>query len=150
VRRTDRRGSGGFTLLEVLVALAIVALGLMAAFGQLNQTASTAARLRDKTLAHWVARDRLTELRLQREFPPLGNRSGEVDLADVTWKYTLRVEETPRPDVRRVEVEVAFADQPDRTITRLTGFLANLPVPTGPPAPPDADWFIVDPDAASD
>jgi general secretion pathway protein I len=148
--RTDRSPSAGFTLLEVLVALAIVALGLMAAFGQLNQTASTSARLRDKTFAHWVAQDRLTELRLQREFPPLGNRSGEVEFAGVAWKYTLRVEATPRPDVRRVEVDVAFAERPEARLTTLTGFLGQLPVPPGPAAPPEADWFVIDPDALPD
>ena len=55
----------GFTLLEVLVALVIVGLGLMAVFSQLNQTIMTASMLRDRTLAHWVAVDRITELRLE-------------------------------------------------------------------------------------
>jgi len=148
--KTEPARTGGFTLLEVLVALAIVALGLMAAFGQLSQTAGTATRLRDKTFAHWVARDRLTELRLLREFPPIGNRSGEVEFADVTWKYTLRVTATPRTDVRRVEVDIAFASQPEQRLTTLTGFLGQLPVPTGPAAPPEADWFIIDPNALPD
>ena len=54
----------GFTLLEVLVALAIIGLGMVAVFSQLNQSLLAASRLRDKTLASWIALDRITELRV--------------------------------------------------------------------------------------
>ncbi len=142
-----RTESRGFTLLEVLVALAIVALGLMAAFGQLNQTAATATRLREKTFAHWVAQDRLVELRLLREFPAVGNRSDEVEFGGVAWKYTLRVSQTPLEGLRRVDVDVAFADRPDRVITTLSGFLRRPPaVPPAAGAAPE-DWYVLDPDA---
>jgi len=117
----------GFTLLEVLVALVIVALGLIAAFGQVNQTVMTASRLRDKTLAHWVAMNEMTRLRLQGEFPPVGDRSDEVEMARTTWRYTIKVVKTEMATFRRVDISVSFADRPDTVVTTLSGLLASQP-----------------------
>lgn len=134
------RRNSGFTLLEVLVALAVVALGLMAVFGQVSQSATAANRLRDKTLAHWVAQDELTRLRLMGEFPAEGKRSDEVELARITWRYTVVVAKTPVENLRRVDVSVAFADNPDRVVTSLTGFLGR-PQAIDLKAAPAADWI---------
>ena len=133
-----------FTLLEVLVALVIVALGMIAVFGQLSQSATAATRLRDKTLAHWVAMDRLAELRLLREFPAEGERTEDVEMAGIEWRYTIRVANTPIEDLRRVDVSVAFADAPGQAVSSVTGFLAQV-TGGGTTLPKTADWYFVDP-----
>lgn len=136
----------GFTLLEVLVALVIVALGLLAAFGQVNQTLTTASRLRDKSLAHWVALNEMTRLRLLAEFPAIGSRSDEVELSEFNWRYTIKVVKTPAEALRRVDISVAFADRPDAVVTTLTGFIGRpVTAPQAAPGPDDADWYLAEP-----
>lgn len=135
---TEPVRQSGFTLLEVLVALVIVALGLMAAFGQVNQTLTVSSRLREKTLAHWVAVNEMTRLRLLAEFPAIGSRSDEVEMARTTWRYTINVVKTPLDALRRVDVSVALADRPDSVVTTLTGFLARPP--DGKPPADQANW----------
>lgn len=144
---TDSPRQSGFTLLEVLVALVIVALGLMAAFGQVNQTLTVATRLRDKTLAHWVATNEMTRLRLLAEFPAIGSRSDEVEMANTNWRYTIKVVKTPVEALRRVDISIAFAERPDRVVTTLTGFLGRPPAATqGAGTPVDqADWYCPEP-----
>ncbi len=115
----------GFTLLEVLVAMVIVGLGLMAVFGQMNQSLLATAALRDKTLASWVAVDRISELRINGEFPEVGQRRDEVELAGQRWSYTLKFSDVGVADFRRVDVSVAHGDQPDRVLIEVAGFLAR-------------------------
>lgn len=140
---TEPVRQSGFTLLEVLVALVIVALGLMAAFGQVNQTLTVSSRLREKTLAHWVAVNEMTRLRLLGEFPAIGSRSDEVEMARTSWRYTINVVKTPLDALRRVDISVAFADRPDSVVTTLTGFLGRPQAAAqGGAAPADqADWI---------
>lgn len=115
----------GFTLVEVLVALAIIAFGLIAVFSQLGQSATAAARLREKTLAHWVAMEKLTELRLSGSFPGVGTSSDEIEMANTRWRYEIRISATEGSELRRADVSVAFADDPDRPVATATGFLAE-------------------------
>lgn len=134
--------AGGFTLLEVLVALVIVGLGLMAVFSQLNQTLITASMLRERTLAHWVAMDRIAELRLAGQLPDVGETSDDVEMAGVEWTYLLKFSDVGIENFRRVDVTVSFADRPDRVITELAGFLGAAPEGVGPP-----EWSPLDQNA---
>ncbi len=114
----------GFTLLEVLVALVIVSLGMIAVFGQLNQMLSASGRLRDKTLAHWIAVDQITELQAIHAYPKVGERSDEVDMARATWSYTVKTSQIGDLAMRRVDVTVAFSDTPDQILAEVSGFIA--------------------------
>ncbi len=125
------------------MALAIVALGLTAAFTQLNQTLSAANRLRERSLAHWVAMDRMAELRLAGEFPAVGDRSDEIEIARVNWRYVIKVSQTPVENLRRVDISVAFAEQPERVVETLVGFLRR---PAAAASAPLGSWLPVDPD----
>jgi general secretion pathway protein I len=118
----------------VLVAVAILAIGLAALFGQISQSVFTARYLRDSTLAQWVAVDRITELRLENRFPDIDETDGEIDMASQSWRYTLIISETLWPDLRRIDVSVSFADTPDSMISKATGFVGRPG--TGEPLPP--------------
>ncbi len=125
----------GFTLIEVLIALAIIAFGLIAVFGQLNQSALAAARLRDKTIAHWVAMNLLTERRLSGEFPGTGTESDEVEMARTVWRYEIEFSETAVANMRRADVSVAFAVDPDRPVATASGFFMESPSGAGATLP---------------
>ena len=124
------------------MALAIVGLGLVAVFGQLNQTLIAASIMRDRTLAHWVAMNRLAELRLSGELPEVGERSDEVEMGGVEWSYELKFSEVGLENIRRVDVAVSFADSPDRVVTELIGILGKSPQQAAP-----AVWTPLDPNA---
>jgi general secretion pathway protein I len=139
------RHPDGFTLIEVLVALAIVAFGLLAVFGQLNQSVTAASYLRDKSLAHWVAMNRLAELRVSRAFPDAGTASDEVEMANAQWRFEETFSETDVPAIRRVDIMVAHADDPERPLAKAVGFLVQQDAAAAPSAGPS--WAPVDPDA---
>ena len=125
MRRCRRRGLGshGFTLVEVLVALAIVSIGMVAVIQAVGQTASNGAYLRDKTIAHWVAMNQLTLMRLGQAPIVDGTSSGEVDMAGERWKWTAVVVQTPVASMKRIDVAVRFADgDEDSQLAMVTGF----------------------------
>jgi general secretion pathway protein I len=117
----------GFTLLEVLVALAIFAVASVALLAAQNAQLRTDGRLADKTLAHWVALNRLAELQLQGAFPEIGQITTASSMGDRQWLITAKVQGTPSPDVRRITFSVAPKtddfDGEASSVTELTAFL---------------------------
>ena len=95
----------GFTLLEVLVALAIVALGLSAAFAATGQAARSAEQMRTRALAQWAAADALVALRLA-ESPPSGPARREEEIGGRVWWVEYRVQESAAATLRDVEVSI--------------------------------------------
>jgi general secretion pathway protein I len=124
------RQNAAFTLLEVLVALAIVALGMMAVTTQVNQSVAASVYFRDRTLASWVAMNRVTELSLSERWPEVGESNGDVEYAGIRWRWEQRVSPTAVQSLRRVDVSVALADQPERTLHTASAFLGQ-PTPAG-------------------
>jgi general secretion pathway protein I len=100
----------GFTLIEVLVALAIVVIGMAALLGAMTSAADTSIYLRDKMFAEWVALNRVEEVRLQFRKPGKGKSDGEVEYAGRRWRWEQEVLETEIPGILRVEVRVRPAD----------------------------------------
>lgn len=114
----------GFTLVEMLVALAIVAVALTAGMRALAQAADGAGTLKARTLAMWVAQNRLASAAFATELPPTGRRHGEAAQAGVAFVWRENVAATPNPVFRRLDVEVAEAAAPDYVLARLTGYVA--------------------------
>ncbi len=102
----------GFTLLEILVALAIVSIALSAIVNEVSNNINNAAHLRDKTLAHWVAMNKVVELRTAEDWPSPGETHGDALMAEQEWHWSVKVSTTEDEDVRRMDVEVR-ADEDD-------------------------------------
>ena len=113
----------GFTLLEILIALAIVAIGLGAAARATLQVTSGAEEMRFRTLAIWIAEDRIADHMVRGSLPSLGSAHGAVIQANMPFVWQEAVADTADPFLRRVEVSVRAASQPDYVLARLTGLV---------------------------
>ncbi len=108
------KSSRGFTLVEVMVALMVIAIALPAMLKALYQQVDATGYLRDKSMAQWVATNKLTEVRLQlnRGAPFFrGERSGTEEMADNEWFYWMDSQPTEVPDFFRLEIAVATEEE---------------------------------------
>ena len=117
----------GFTLLEVLVALAVLAIAMGAIIHAATQSINTVATLRDQTFAGWVALNQVNALLLEKKpWPEEGSRTGSVELANRTWRWEARFFKTEDPDLRRVEVTVR-ASETGLELDKLIAFRGKPP-----------------------
>ncbi len=127
-----RLRGGGFTLIEVLAALVIVALGMLGVIQAVAQTARNGTYLREKTLAHWIAMIVITERRLLDSPPDVAETSDEVEFAGQRWRWTMSVTQTQVDSLRRMDVSVRPADAPEgRSLATVTGFYGTAISHTG-------------------
>ena len=124
---THCRVHGGFTLLEVMVALAVLAIALAALIKGVSDNTANAAHLRDKTLAHWVGMNVAAEQRLSASWTEKKTLRGEEEMGNHTWYWRASITETFDEDVRRLDVEVRGSDE--RDVTPLVTLVAFLPRP---------------------
>ena len=115
----------GFTLIEILVALAIVAVALAAGMRALAQSADSATALKARTLGLWVAQNRLAAAQVAAPWPATGDYRGNATQAGALFLWRETVTTTPNPAFRRIEITVMEPDRPDYRIARLVGFLGN-------------------------
>lgn len=119
-----RQRGAGFTLIEVIVALAVIAVVMAALHTASRSAIRGGGYLEERTLAHWIAANELARMQLDATWPDIGNQEGFVDMAQRRWHWQARIEPTPEPDVRRIEFSVALlvADQAAHRAA-LTGFV---------------------------
>lgn len=113
----------GFTLLEVLVALAVLALAMAALVRTASQETRSLADERERTLAQWVAANAIAETRLATPLPSSGERSGEVEMGGRRWRWDLRISMATDDGIRRLDVVVRPAQSSEPLLT-LSGFAA--------------------------
>ncbi len=132
----------GFTLVEVLVALMVVAIGLAALMVAVSGTARTSGYLRDKTLAQWIAINRLSEVRLGSSNKFAQNAdTGELDFAGRKWHYDTKYFDTSISTMRRVVVRVYAGDAKTKgnPLAESSSFIGAA---LGLPGSSNGDWTI--------
>ena len=122
-----RQPPAGFTLVEVMVALAVVALAVPALLFTLFQQLEGTEYLRDRSMASWVAANRLNELKLvvaKQGAVPEGQLSGETRLAQRDWYWWIEQEGTEVPGFIRVDINVATEETAEPGLHTLTAFIS--------------------------
>ena len=131
VQRSVRRSLSGFTLIEVLVALTIAAVALIAALRATATLTQGAQDMRLRAYALWSAENRLATIRLSSEWPEVGRRRFDCPQGGVALRCEEEVFATPNIFFRRVEISVRAADAPVESdaprLARLVGFATNVP-----------------------
>lgn len=129
----------GFTLIEVMVALAIFVALALALDSTMTANVQGTMRMEEKTLATWVASNKLVELQVYQRWPGTGRQDDESEFAGRQWFVETAVFEGPFPDTRRVDIsvgprpEAALAEK--NSVATLTALLVK---PVAVDAPPGA------------
>lgn len=118
---------GGFTLLESMIAMAILAIALAAVLRATGAGTRHVDDLRLRLLADWVAQNRLALHAGRGDWLPIGEQQGEETQAGVRFIWEEKISSTPNPAFRRMEVSVAVADAPRVSLRQLSGYLVQFP-----------------------
>ena len=118
----NRSTSTGFTLLEVLIALTILAISALAVMTQTGQSLTQLDQLKLKTVAVLVAENQLTALQIAPSWPAIGRSDNSVSFADLQWQLKTEVSSTSDPWLRKIEVTVSYGDNHEAVLADLIGY----------------------------
>lgn len=114
--------NSGFTLIEVMVALTIIAISLGALLSTSGSQASNVTYLKQKTLAHWVAVNELTQIRIGKEFPDVGDKKGSTKMAGFEWHWVRTTKKTEDPNALEVTFTLYTDEDHSKNLTSLIGY----------------------------
>lgn len=138
----SRRAARGFTLIEVLVALVIVAFGAGALMSTLTSAADTVGHLRDKSFAEWIALNQISELRLDVSRPSPGEATGELEYAGQRWRWRREITDQGMFDMLRIEMTVSRVPEGDQEAPNLATAWGFIGRQVGAASGIDPDWSV--------
>ena len=115
----------GFTLIEILVAVAILAVALAATTRAAGVATDGALETRQRLLATWALENRVAELRARRAYPDTATTNSTVEQGGLTLAVEQTVSATPNSTIRKVDLAASDARNPDRVIARLSAYVAQ-------------------------
>ncbi|MGJ8692020.1 MAG: type II secretion system minor pseudopilin GspI [Thalassotalea sp.] len=115
----------GFTLIEVMIAMAIFSLVGVALMSTANTNLSNTTLLEENMMATWVASNQLVELKLQNEWPPKNNKKGDVELAKREWYWKQVVKKTTDDNLKAIIVEIRNDVKDEKPITSLMTYVSK-------------------------
>jgi len=115
----------GFTLIEILVAVAILAVALAATTRAASVATDGAVETRQRLLATWAAENRIAELRARGVFPSPATTTSTTEEGGLALAVEETITTTPNPTIRRVDLAVTDARDPARVLARLTGYVSQ-------------------------
>ena len=123
--RPRARRARGFTLIEVLVAMTIIAVGVSALVASAGASSWRADYLREREFGRWVASNALAERQALPAWPDVGTAESEVEMAGRRWFLRTRTRAVADPDLRRLDIEVRKEKSSDEYVYSVTGFVGN-------------------------
>ena len=117
--------SHGFTLIEILIAMAIMAIALTALSGNSSVITHNNARLQDKTVALWIAQDVLNQYRISNQWPSAGNSQGENSQLGQNWPWKVNVGNSSASNVFKINISVFSPASPDAPAANLNSFFTR-------------------------
>ncbi len=115
----------GFTLLEVLIAMVIFGTTVTFLLRNINDQQRFHLDLEIKTVAHWVALNKMAETKIEGTWPNTGVTRGEVTMRNHNWYWLQTVSKTTEKDLRQIVIEVRYQQEDELPATTFTGFMAN-------------------------
>lgn len=116
----------GFTLIEVMLAMAVFAIAGIALLGASSNNARNIGHLENKMLANWVASNQLVVVSLVDKWPPKNNLKGEVELAGRAWFWQQKVIKTTDKDMRAIVMEVRLQEGDELAVTSITTYVSKV------------------------
>ena len=111
-----KTNSKGFTLIEVVVAVAVIAIGLMGTIKTVGTVTRNTANLNERVIATWVAQNAMASYELNLEDDAEKETTGSEEVAGIEWYWTKTLVNTQDPGIQRVEIDVRRDDEPDSQV----------------------------------
>ncbi len=124
----------GFTLIEVMVALAIIAIALASLIKASGSHTRSAAYLKSKTLAHYVALNEIAKVQVEKKWPSIGSKSKSSEMAGSEWFWVSEVNKTQSKNIRNIKLTVYQDEKHTHNLAQVQAFIAN-PALTGAASP---------------
>ncbi len=118
--------SSAFTLIEIMVALTIIAITLGVIIENTTVTTKNTQYLRDKSIAQWIAMNQISLYRAKRQWSNVSNKKGHTTMANRDWLWKMKIAKTDEPDLRRLTVDVYLQESDDHSLVTMTGFVGKL------------------------
>ena len=116
-----------FTLLEVMVALLVIAIGLGAVIQASSSSTWQSGHIREKAIAGWVAQNQMAIFRAKRVWDSSNRKTGTAEMANIEWNFEITISATTDPSFRKIEIDVFQAEDKEKRVkAHLTGYMARL------------------------
>lgn len=115
----------GFTLIEVMLAMAVFAIAGVALLGVADNNYRHISHLEEQMFANWVASNQLVEVSLDKTWPPKNNRKGKVEMAGRTWYWQQKVIKTTNKELRSLVMEIRLNEDDELVSASLMTYLAQ-------------------------
>ncbi len=124
--QVSKAKDNGFTLIEVMLAMAVFAVAGIALLSAASNNARNIGHLENKMFANWVASNQLVATSLTQAWPPKNNLKGDVELAGKSWYWQQKVIKTTDKDMRAIVMEVRLNEDDELAISSLTTYVSKV------------------------
>jgi general secretion pathway protein I len=125
LKKTINKFHSGFTLIEVMLAMAIFSIAGIALLSAADNNMKNLSHLENKILASWIASNQLVAANLEQTWPPKNNKKGSIEMAGREWFWLQKVVKTQDKDMRSVVIEIRNEEDKKLPITSIMTYVSK-------------------------